>query len=41
MPGTIAGIVFGGNRLGKAVEAGGVSIDGSRRAVNGLFRALT
>jgi DNA-binding HxlR family transcriptional regulator len=39
-PGTIAGIVFGGNPLGKAVEAGDVAIDGSRRAVNALFRAL-
>src|SRR3954470_4985546 len=40
-PGTIAGIVFGGNRLGKAVESGEVGIDGNRRAVNALFRALT
>jgi DNA-binding HxlR family transcriptional regulator len=40
-PITIAGVVFGGNRLGKAVEAGTVAIDGSRRAANGLFRALT
>ena len=40
-PGIIAGVVFGGNRLGKAVEAGEVAIDGSRRAVNGLFRALS
>jgi DNA-binding HxlR family transcriptional regulator len=39
--GTIAGIVFGGNRLGKAVESGDVLVDGSRRAVNALFRALT
>ncbi len=39
-PNTIAGIVFGGNRLGKAVEAGDVRIDGSRRAVNALFRTL-
>jgi DNA-binding HxlR family transcriptional regulator len=38
--GTIAGIVFGGNRLGKAVNSGEVRIDGSRRAVNALFRAL-
>jgi DNA-binding HxlR family transcriptional regulator len=37
----IAGVVFGGNRLGQAVEAGDVRIDGSRRAVNALFRALT
>src|SRR5262249_46947317 len=38
--GAIASVVFGGNRLGKAVEAGEVEIDGSRRAVNALFRAL-
>jgi DNA-binding HxlR family transcriptional regulator len=37
----IAGVVFGENRLGKAVEAGDVEIDGSRRAVNALFRALS
>jgi DNA-binding HxlR family transcriptional regulator len=40
-PDTIAGVVFGGKPLGKAVEAGDVRIDGSRRAVNALFRALT
>jgi DNA-binding HxlR family transcriptional regulator len=40
-PGTIAGVVFGGKRLGKAVEAGEVEVDGSRRAVNTLFRALS
>jgi DNA-binding HxlR family transcriptional regulator len=40
-PDTIAGVVFGENRLGKAVEAGDVEIDGSRRAANALFRALT
>jgi DNA-binding HxlR family transcriptional regulator len=40
-PGTIAGIVFGENRLGKAVDAGEVEVDGSRRAVNALFRALS
>jgi DNA-binding HxlR family transcriptional regulator len=38
---TIAGIVFGGKRLGKAVEAGDVKVDGSRQAVRALFRALT
>ena len=38
--GTIAGVVFGGEPLRKAVEAGAVRIDGSRRAVTGLFRAL-
>jgi DNA-binding HxlR family transcriptional regulator len=40
-PGAIASVVFGGNRLGKAVEAGDVRIDGSRRAVNALFRGLS
>jgi DNA-binding HxlR family transcriptional regulator/putative sterol carrier protein len=40
-PNAIAGVVFGENQLGKAVEAGDVRIDGSRRAVNALFRALT
>ena len=40
-PDTIAGVVFRGNPLGKAVEAGDVRIDGSRRAVNALFRTLT
>jgi DNA-binding HxlR family transcriptional regulator len=40
-PDAIAGVVFRGNRLGKAVEAGEVQIEGSRRAVNALFRALT
>jgi DNA-binding HxlR family transcriptional regulator len=40
-PDAIASVVFGGNRLGKAVDSGEVRIDGSRRAVNALFRALT
>jgi DNA-binding HxlR family transcriptional regulator/putative sterol carrier protein len=40
-PNAIAAVVFGGNRLGKAVEAGKVRIDGSRSAVNALFRAMT
>jgi DNA-binding HxlR family transcriptional regulator len=40
-PNAIASVVFGENRLGKAVEAGDVRIDGSRRAANALFRALT
>jgi DNA-binding HxlR family transcriptional regulator len=40
-PNAIAGVVFGGNRLGKAVEDGDVRIDGSRRAVNALFRGLS
>jgi DNA-binding HxlR family transcriptional regulator len=40
-PGTIASVVFGQNRLGRAVEDGDVEIHGSRRAVNALFRAFT
>jgi DNA-binding HxlR family transcriptional regulator len=40
-PGTIASVVFGGKPLGKAVDSGEVQVDGSRRAVNALFRALT
>ncbi len=40
-PGAVASVVFGGNRLGKAVAAGDIRIDGSRRAVNALFRALS
>ena len=40
-PKPLRAVVFGGNRLGKAVDSGDVAIDGSRRAVNALFRALT
>jgi alkyl sulfatase BDS1-like metallo-beta-lactamase superfamily hydrolase len=40
-PDTFASLVFGENRLGKAVEAGDVEIDGSKRAVSALLRALT
>jgi DNA-binding HxlR family transcriptional regulator len=40
-PETIARVVFRGNRLAKAVEDGDVEIEGSRRAVNALFRTLT
>ena len=40
-PGAIASVVFGGNRLGRAIKSGDVAIDGSRPAVNALFRALT
>jgi DNA-binding HxlR family transcriptional regulator len=39
-PNTIASVVFGENRLGKAVDAGTVEIDGSRQAVNRLFRCF-
>jgi DNA-binding HxlR family transcriptional regulator len=38
---TIASVVFGENRLGKALDSGDVVIDGSRRAVNALFRTLS
>ena len=40
-PDAIAGVVFRGNRLGKEAEAGRVRIEGSRKAANALFRALT
>jgi DNA-binding HxlR family transcriptional regulator len=40
-PPSLAGIVFRGNRLGKALESGDVQIDGSRRAVSAFLRALT
>ena len=40
-PNTIASVVFGGNPLGRAVEAGDVRIDGTRAAVNRLFRSFT
>jgi DNA-binding HxlR family transcriptional regulator len=40
-PNILAGIVFRGTPLGKAVESGDVQIDGSKRAVTGLLRALT
>jgi DNA-binding HxlR family transcriptional regulator len=39
-PNTLASVVFGGNRLGKAVDSGRVEVDGSRQAVRALFRAL-
>jgi DNA-binding HxlR family transcriptional regulator len=39
-PDAIAEVVFGGKPLGKAVESGAIRIDGSRQAVNALFRAL-
>jgi DNA-binding HxlR family transcriptional regulator len=40
-PNTIASVVFGEDRLEKAVDSGAIAIDGSRGAVNALFRALT
>ena len=38
---TIAGVVFGENRLGKAVESGEIEVDGSRQAVRALIKTLT
>ena len=40
-PGTIASVVFGDNGLGKAIDSGDLVVDGSRKAVDALFRALT
>lgn len=40
-PDTMARLVFRGTRLGKAVEAGDVQVDGDRRAVIALLRAVT
>jgi DNA-binding HxlR family transcriptional regulator len=40
-PDTMAALVFRGERLRKAVESGDVQIDGSKRAITGLLRALT
>jgi DNA-binding HxlR family transcriptional regulator/putative sterol carrier protein len=40
-PDSIASVVFGENRLTKAMEAGDVEVDGSRQAVRELFRALS
>jgi len=40
-PNAMARVVFGGQRLGQAIEAGDIEIDGDRRAVNSLLRTLT
>jgi DNA-binding HxlR family transcriptional regulator len=40
-PNAIAAVVFGGKPLGQTVEAGDIAVDGSRQAVNRLFRAVT
>jgi DNA-binding HxlR family transcriptional regulator len=40
-PNAIAGVVFGRTRLGRAVRAGDIRIEGDRGAANALFRALT
>ena len=39
-PETLTGIVFAGRPLGEAIDSGAVAVDGSRRAVRALFRAL-
>jgi DNA-binding HxlR family transcriptional regulator len=40
-PNAIVSVVFGENRLGKAVESGEVEIGGSKQAIRALLRALT
>jgi DNA-binding HxlR family transcriptional regulator len=40
-PDSLASVVFGGRSLAAAVKAGEVALDGSRRAINALVRALT
>ena len=40
-PDSLTAVVFGGRALADAVKAGEVEIEGSRRAVNALIRALT
>jgi DNA-binding HxlR family transcriptional regulator/putative sterol carrier protein len=40
-PDSLASVVFGGRSLTKAVKQGGIEVNGSRRAVNALVRALT
>jgi DNA-binding HxlR family transcriptional regulator len=40
-PGAIAGVVFGERPLTEALQAGDVEIDGSRKTVTALFRALS
>lgn len=39
-PGQLAGVVFGGNPFRKAVESGALKVEGDRRFVVALFRAL-
>ncbi|HYZ27564.1 MAG TPA: helix-turn-helix domain-containing protein [Thermoleophilaceae bacterium] len=40
-PDAVARVVFGRTRLREAVNEGRIEVDGSRRTVNALFRALT
>jgi DNA-binding HxlR family transcriptional regulator len=40
-PGSLASVVFGGRALADAVKEGAVELEGSRRAVDALVRALT
>ena len=39
-PDRMASVVFGGKPLGKAVESGALEVEGDRRSVSALFRAL-
>jgi len=40
-PDSLASVVFGGRSLADAVKAGAVELEGNRRAVNALVRAIT
>ena len=39
-PDELAGVVFGGKPFGKAVKSGALEVEGDRRSVRALFRAL-
>jgi DNA-binding HxlR family transcriptional regulator len=39
-PDELAGVVFGGRPLGKAMKSGALEVEGDRRSVRSLFRAL-
>jgi DNA-binding HxlR family transcriptional regulator len=39
-PGELARVVFGGKPLGKAMKSGALEVEGDRRSVRALFRAL-
>jgi DNA-binding HxlR family transcriptional regulator len=39
-PDELAGVVFGGQPYGKAVKSGAIEVEGDRRSVSALFRAL-
>ncbi len=40
-PAELAGVVFGGDPLGKALKSGELEVEGDRGSVRALFRALT